>query len=320
MNSLSFVGKVQTFLKKDPSLLVVAGLAVLCLTPSCSRENKVSREIAEHYGKKDYYETVLLCKRALAGGVESGEVYYYYGMSLVNLDRDYEAFRRLEKLRILNPVLAARAASNLLSLARDDFAAGSRRRAGERFAEAAELDPAVDLGSMYYLVAELYYRKKDYHKTVRFYEKALVAKPDTAAAENAYMNMADAYAKLNEKSKAKDCYRKVLERFPRGSAAERARWNLADILLYEGARENEFGNYEETIRLMEELLSLTDNLNFIQNGRYLLGQAYEGMAEYGEAYKQYKAILDSDTGSSGGVVKKAEARLEEFKRAGIGHD
>ena len=96
-----------------------------------------------------------------------------------------------------------------------------------------------------------------------------------------------------------------------------AEWKLVN-LLYERARsEFDRGNYEAAQDVLTDLLERTDNVSLVQRARFVLGESYERMGDYGEAYEQYKAIIREDLGASGRIVERARARIDAFRDAGL---
>jgi TolA-binding protein len=108
-----------------------------------------------------------------------------------------------------------------------------------------------------------------------------------------------------------------LDQFPKGSLASQASFRLVN-LLYEHAR-SEFvrGNYDRVVEEVEQLLKRTTNRTLVQRARFLLGEAYERLEDYHGAYRQYKAIIDTDRGASGRIVERARQKINAFHDSGL---
>ncbi len=305
---------------KNRHVLAAAFISALVVPGGCSKESVAEKSIRRHFEEKDYTETVAMCKKALGEGVHSGKIEYYYGMSLVYIGRDYEGFNHLQKLYPGSALLAGKAAGRLLDLSREDLRNDKKIRASTRLLQASKLNASLDFGALFYLVAQRYYREREYSSAVHYFKKALEAFPDTSAAPAAVMAMAEAYTRLAMNQSAKASYREFLNNYSGHKDAGSAAWKLAELLLNEGKKSNRLGNFEEAVESMKELMDLTDNINMIQNAHFIMGEAYEGLAEFSSAYDQYKAVVSFDRGSSGAIIKKAVAKIEEFRQAGLDRD
>lgn len=88
-------------------------------------------------------------------------------------------------------------------------------------------------------------------------------------------------------------------------------------MLYEEAeRQFRLGNYEQTASLTGRVLDSTNNPGLIQKSRFLRGEAFEAMGKFGEAYEQYRAIIEGERGASGRVVERAREKIAAFREAG----
>lgn len=291
--------------------------AVLCMTVGCSKEKKTVSTIKTEFSNENYAETMVQCEHALRNNIVDAEVYYYYGMALLAVGRDYESFDRFSEAVRMDSALAEPAAEYLGEAAMESFRAGRSKEAAARFKLAADLTPDAEFGVFAFSLGDAYYRDRVFGRAVRFYEEALTERPDTTAAETAYANLAESYLAIGDSTAAVDALERQLLYFSRGPAAVQAEWKLVN-LLYESAR-SEFGrgNYEAAQDILTELLKRTDNISLVQRARFVLGESYERMGEYGKAYEQYKAIIKEDLGASGRIVDRARARIDAFRDAGL---
>ncbi|UCH85018.1 MAG: hypothetical protein JSW50_04825, partial [Candidatus Latescibacterota bacterium] len=250
-------------------------VVAICLSAGCSKKQKTIATIKEEYSKKNYAETMVQCEHALRNNIAGAEVYYYYGLALLAVGRDFESFDRFSKGVALDSTFAEPVANQLIDAARTSFRAGRESEAGKRLKLAADLKPDREFGIFAYALGDAYFSDKGYANAVRFYEAAITERPDTSAAESAYANLAASYLAVGDSIGAVDALERQLAGFPTGPAAAQAEWKL-DNLLYERAR-SEFGrgNYEATSDIVIDLLKRTDNTSLKQRARFVLGESYE---------------------------------------------
>jgi tetratricopeptide (TPR) repeat protein len=283
----------------------------------CSQEKKTIAEIRGAYESGDYREAVAICRNAIRKGLESPDVYYYYGASLVSLNRDYEGFRFFDKAAELDPTHSPQIAEFLIDSGVSSFHKRLRSQAAKRMRHAAETDPAVDLGTFVYMVADEYFAENDYESAAQFYRRALDQYPDTSVAETAYLNLARSYMEIGTPVRARESLKELLDRYPDGRLATQARWQLVNLLYEEGEKQFVLGNYEEAIEVIDELLARTHNPGLSQKSRFLLGESYERLGDMEQAYKQYQKIIDTDRGASGRIVERAKQKIAALREAGL---
>jgi tetratricopeptide (TPR) repeat protein len=298
------------------SLLVLWSAAIL-LASGCSEKRKALGEIRASYAQKNYEETTLLCQRALRKNINDGEVYYYYGLSLIELGRDYEGFARFQDGVAVDSTMGPRVASHLLAKGRESLDRGDAKRASTRLRFAADLDAELALGTLKYLVAEAYFGEREFERAAAMYSKALAERPDTAAAEAAYFNLAECYVALGDSARALATLDRLVKRFPAGSQASEAQWKLVNLLYEHAASEFSRGNYEVVVEEIRTLLTRTTNVSLLQRARFLLGEAYERLEDYPSAYEQYKTIIDQDRGASGRIVERARQKINALRDSGL---
>jgi len=297
--------------------LLVAFCAAVAASSGCSEESKALSSIRESFAQEKYEDTMLLCRQALRKDIHDGEVYYYYGLSLLELGRDYESFRRFDEAVAADSTLGPDIAQRLQAKGRAAFDKGSKRRASDRLKFAVGLDSTIELGSLKYLVADAYFNERVFDRAAVLYASAIEARPDTAAAEAAYFNLAECYVAVGDSSGALRALENLLERFPKGKLAGRAEFKLVN-LLYEHARtEFDRGNYNLVVEEISLLLERSSNVSLVQRARFLLGEAYEHLEDYPNAYDQYKTIIDQDRGASGRIVERARDKINALRDSGL---
>ena len=290
---------------------------LLLLGSGCSREKKAIDEIRGAFEAEEYQETIANCRHAIRKGITSPDVYYYYGASLVSLNRDFEGFRQLEEAVRGNPALSSGTAKYLFDGGEQSYRKRLRSKAAKRMQKAIEIDPALDLGPYLYLVADAYFGDNDYERATQCYSKALAEIPDTTAAEQAYLNMASAYVELGAPARAMESLEQMLKVFPDGHEANQARWRLVNLMYEQGEKQFLLGNHEEAVEVISELLSITRNPGLSKKSRFLLGETYERMGEFELAYHEYRKIIESDRGASGRIVERAKQKIAALREAGL---
>jgi tetratricopeptide (TPR) repeat protein len=308
---------IQSAHRFAPIPLTAAVLIAALVAAGCSKEKRAVAEIRHSYEAHEYEETVALCRHATRLGMETPDVDYYHGASLVALGRDFEGFRKLQEAAQGDPSLSREIGPLLYEMGEKSFRDGSRTKAAKRMRTGVEIDPSLELGSYVYLVADEYYEEKDYETAAAMYARAVESFPDTTAAEEAYFNMAAAYLEIGSPSRARESLDRLLELYPRGTLAKHARWRLVNILYEEGEKNYLLGNYDEVIEVIGELLSRTRNPGIVQKSRFLLGETYEALGEFDRAYAQYKEIIEEDRGASGRIVERARGKIAALREAGL---
>jgi tetratricopeptide (TPR) repeat protein len=283
----------------------------------CTKRSQTLASIRENYRKQDYEEAIVQCEYALRKDIRDGEVYYYYGLSLLALDRDYESFGHLRTAVTLDRELTGKASQELVTRGRESLERRDPGSAADRFKVAVELDPTVRLGVLEYLVADAYYQDKDFARAASLYRSAVATRGDTTAAEGAYFNLAACYVAMSDSARAVEVLEQQLELFPRGPLAGRASWKLVNLLYEHAQSEFARGNYDIVVEETTTLLKRTTNKSLVQKARFLLGEAYERMGEYQSAYEQYRAIIDEDRGASGRIVERARDKINAFRDSGL---
>ena len=297
---------------------LVLGIACLSLlSTGCSKEKHTVSTIRSTYDSGDYREVVTLCRHAIGEDISGADVYYYYGLALLSLERDFESYRQFERAVAIDPTLDRDIASELLAKGREAIVRGDVEKGENRLKASVRYDANLRLGALRYVVADAYFKDKDFLMASQLYRTAVEEFPDTSAAQKAYFNLAQCYMSLGYDKQSVEVLYRQLEEFPRGRLSGQAKWKLT-IALY-GIAEKEFaaGNHKTAVDDLEELLARTTNTSLIQKARFLLGEVYEAMGEYSKAYGQYRAIIREDRGASGRIVERAKGKIEALRDSGL---
>ena len=135
-------------------VLLFAVIAVIAV--GCSKEKGEISEVREAYEAKEYGEAVALCRHAIKRGIDTPEIYYFYGSSLVALNRDFEGFRQLREAARRDPEMSRDIASLLLEYGEQSFEKHQRSKSAKRMQTAIEIDPIIDIGAYLFLGWKLY--------------------------------------------------------------------------------------------------------------------------------------------------------------------
>lgn len=290
---------------------------VLGAACGCSKRDKALSAIKSEYTGGNYEAAVTLCERAVRDDVADAEVFCYYGLALLSLDRDVEAFDRLGKAASMNGALSAEISGRLVAKANESMTRGKVPQAARRARTAVGLDAAADVGPLKYLVADSFFDNKRWREAARYYNEALAEYPDTSAAEKGYLNLASCYAAGGDSASAIEVLEKQLAEFPRGAVASQGEWNLVNLLYDRARSEFQRGDYNGAAVLAERIIGRSENGVAAQRARFLLGESYERMGDYAAAYDQYQTIIQEDRGASGRLVERARAKITALREAGL---
>ena len=297
-------------------MLLFAGV-LLCAALGCAEKRGDVSAIRRAYAAGKYEETVLLCERALRGGVEEGEVFFLSGMSLLALGRDSEARDRFERALRADSALSGEITGHLIERAEVSRARGATGRAARLARTAAEFDGEAPVGPLKYLVAGSYFEEKDWEKALRWYAEAIAEYPDSGEVESAYFNLSACFSAVGDTSSAIEALEKQLLEHPRGTLASRAGWTLSNLLYGKARSDFDHGDYEAAVRGARRVVDTAVNTVMIQKARFLLGESYERMGDLDRAYEQYREIADEGDNVPEGIAERARAKIRAFEDAGL---
>ncbi len=300
----------------------VACCGVLCMVlcaavTGCSQEKKTIESIRQAYEGGDFAEAVVLCERAFREDIDGSVVYYYYGLSLISLDRDIESFGALERAAGLDGALAPEIAAELVAAGKTSFDRGERSRAALRMKTAAVIDPAVELGRFGFLIAEACFEEREFDRAGRFFSAALEEFPDTVVAEGSFFKLAECLSETGDSLGAIDVLERQLQSFPVGTLAERAQWRLVSLLFESAQAEFDRGDYDSAAGILTRVIARSDNPSLVQKSRFMVGECYERTQDFEKAYVQYRTIIDEDMGASSRLVDRARSKIKTMDDAGL---
>jgi len=290
---------------------------VLVALAACSR-HKVASEVESSYRRGEYSVAVKLAERYLArGGRSDPRLLLYYGLALAAEGREEQGREKIERALAAEATLRKEATRELVALARKDIARGAKEEAGTKLELAVDIDPALDLGSLFYPLAEGLYGAQRYEEATRFFRRALRADRDTSAAAGAYIQLADAYEKTGREREALETLQHFLEAYPKARNREIVAWQVANMLYRMAKAELERGNYREARERASGIPQLTDNLLLLQRTYLLMGEAEELEGSYSAALAYFEKVVEIDDGSGGSVVERAREKIRQYRRAGL---
>jgi tetratricopeptide (TPR) repeat protein len=298
-------------------MLPVICLGLFASMAGCSGKSKILSEIREYYEAAEYQETIAHCKHALRRDIRDADVYYYYGLALVQLGREYEAYQQLDKAVKIKPALAKPVAETLLDTGRTAFQGNNLTRAGRRVRAAVKYHPSIDLSNLVFVAGDASYQEKDFENAASLLSRAIEAYPDSTAVKRALFRLGVSYERIGLAGEARQTFERFLKDFPRSEYKIEARWKLANLLYEQGEKELENGNFEQAAEIVAGIFKLTDNATLTQKGRFVRGQAFEGLGEFKKAYLEYRAIIDKDQGASGRIVQRAREKIAVLRETGL---
>ena len=296
-------------------LLLLAVL--LCGGSGCSKKERVRAAVRSEYAQGNHEEVVALCERALRGDLVDAEISYYYGLSLLSLDRDVEALDHLHTAVSMNRTFSTQISAGLVAKAREATALGRMSQAARRVRAALEFQPGVNVGPLEYLVADSFFQDRRWEEAARHYDKALTDFPENSAAEKGFFNLAACYAAIGDSAAAIEVLGEQLAGFPQGPLAAEAEWTLVNLVYGRARSEFQRGNYDAAVDLASSIVGRSPNAVAVQRARFLLGEAYERLGAYASAYEQYESIVGEERGATGRLVERARDRMRAIREAGL---
>jgi tetratricopeptide (TPR) repeat protein len=156
-----------------------------------------------HKGKYYYDLSLYYLQRALAGGFQAGDIYDYLGLAATQLERSEEGLAYFQKALAVNPTDLL-----LLMIGQSYHDLGRLVEAEEYLLRALNKteDPVIE-AKCRFLLAQMYFDRKEYFKAEKEYLAVLARDPDSA---EAHFYLGEIYAGLNDTVKARAEWRKTL--------------------------------------------------------------------------------------------------------------
>jgi tetratricopeptide (TPR) repeat protein len=156
-----------------------------------------------HKGKYYYDLSLYYLQRALAGGFQAGDIYDYLGLAATQLERNEEGLAYFQKALAVNPTDLL-----LLMIGQNYHDLGRLQEAEEYLLRALNKteDPVIE-AKCRFLLAQMYFDRKEYFKAEKEYLAVLARDPNSA---EAHFYLGEIYAGLNDKVKARAEWRKTL--------------------------------------------------------------------------------------------------------------
>jgi tetratricopeptide (TPR) repeat protein len=156
-----------------------------------------------HKGKYYYDLSLHYLQRALAGGFQAGDIYDYLGLAATQLERNEEGLAYFQKALEVNPTDLL-----LLMIGQSYHDLGRLVEAEEYLLRALNKteDPVIE-AKCRFLLAQMYFDRKEYFKAEKEYLAVLARDPDSA---EAHFYLGEIYAGLNDTVKARAEWRKTL--------------------------------------------------------------------------------------------------------------
>jgi tetratricopeptide (TPR) repeat protein len=156
-----------------------------------------------HKGKYYYDLSLYYLQRALAGGFQAGDIYDYLGLAATQLERNEEGLAYFQKALAVNPTDLL-----LLMIGQSYHDLGRLVEAEEYLLRALNKteDPVIE-AKCRFLLAQMYFDRKEYFKAEKEYLAVLARDPDSA---EAHFYLGEIYAGLNDTVKARAEWRKTL--------------------------------------------------------------------------------------------------------------
>jgi tetratricopeptide (TPR) repeat protein len=187
----------------DESIVSLRRLPLAKTNPWPLESDYVLGKAYYHKGKYYYDLSLYYLQRALAGGYQAGDLYDYLGLAATQLERVEEGLGYFQKALEVNPTDLL-----LLMVGQSYRDLGRLQEAEEYLLRALNKtdDPAIE-AKCRFLLAQMYFDRKEYFKAEKEYLAVLARDPNSA---EAHFYLGEIYAGLNDTVRARAEWRKTL--------------------------------------------------------------------------------------------------------------
>ena len=258
---------------------------------NCLEEKKYGRETLKHFNagydyylKGEYDKAIEEFKKSLDYNPEFEKARQFLSRSYYQLDQMDKYREEIKKTTELKVSSEEEKAEEYYKLGYEFYSLKDYTVAIE------ELKKALDIRSNYpharYLLAECYFRLKEYRLAQVEYERVVTDSETNEYTDDALWGSGWSYYLLEEYEEAARRFSKLLNDFPDSELALQARHKLGKSY-FQG------NNYPETIKVYREFLEKYSEYQGeeIKEVYYLLGQAYLRSGKYKEAEEVFNNLL-----------------------------
>jgi tetratricopeptide (TPR) repeat protein len=187
----------------DESIVSLRRLKLAKANPWPLEADYVLGKAYYHKGKYYYDLALYYLERALAGGFQAGDLYDYLGLAATQLEQVEEGLAYFQHALQQNPTDLL-----LLMVGQSYHELGRLAEAEEYLLRALNKtdDPAIE-AKCRFLLAQMYFDRKEYFKAEKEYLAVLARDPNSA---EAHFYLGEIYAGLNDLVKARAEWRKTL--------------------------------------------------------------------------------------------------------------
>jgi tetratricopeptide (TPR) repeat protein len=235
--------------------------------------------------------------------------------SLLAQNRDGEAEGYFKRLVGRSPLHAYEAAALYEELAREDYRAGQKSRAGRRWAIALQFEPLLDLGPYGFFMAARAYDERNWTLSALLYQRALANFPDSSAVKGSLFPYGVSLHQLERRREALDILEPFIRSYPRHPRRHEAIWLYQEILIHEAKAANARMDYEGAVEYLRKALRHRENPPMTAEGLLVLGSSYENLQDYDAAAACYRRVIEESSTDTGRIYDSAVERLSKLEKA-----
>jgi len=232
------------------------------------------------------------------------------GIQLGDLKESRKAYFSLLRL---SPEETDMVAIDFFRLGIDFYEKGDDVQMARAFESLFEVDSTYNIGEYAYPLGDYYDEQADFEQAVRFYTRALNARPDDERASDAICRLALSHEKLERYRDALVDYEQLLRRFPERGSEKSIEWHRG-LCAYEVARaEFAAGHLEEALEYVQIPLTTHQPQVKEDDAWFLAGEIYRQVGRPDSALVAYGRVLELNPSRSGRLVSLSRQRMDEIK-------
>lgn len=269
------------------------------------------------FEKGEYEEAQLEGIYVLQRKPRQPEALWLITRALLALDRDAEAVGYCRSLLEEQPDLREEAAQLFHRMACEDYQNRHGSRAGRRWRSALEFDPGMDLGPYAFVMGGRYFKEGDSEMSVRLYEQALAAYPDSSAAEAILYPFAVGLARMERWDDSAEVLEGLLRKHAQHPNRSEAIFLYQDNMIRLSRMDREMLDLTGALARLEKVLRYRANPVKIEEALLEKGLCLEELGDYRAAGRTYRRLVDNSRSGTGRSFETALMRLEKLEKAGL---
>lgn len=298
-------------------LLCLLGFAIFFNAYSCSGKSSVMDDAKKYYNNGKYKDAIFVIKHYMRrGGEGTPGLFFIEGSSYLKLGMESQAIESFRSCYESDTTWAEKIAETIREEAVREFERGNYLKARRMAEQAVGFVPGIEFGRYDAIVGNLLLDKKMDDLAADYFERYIRNYPDTSGLSKVMFNLATAYANTGDTVRAVDVCREIINKYPKSTVKSNAKWMLENMLYARAESAFNSGEYDVSKLMLNEIIAETTNPVMKEKVYFLLGSAYEKMAEYKSAVRCYREVINLNLGSSSRLLEKAKERIEKLEATG----